>query len=73
MFNFLVETEGIQSKEDISVATVTAGLEGITADFLLCLKAWAQDGRTRCMLRQGRGERSQTDYWRWWDQEGIDL
>ena len=52
---------------------MTAVLEGILTYFLLCRKAWAQYGRTRWMLRQERGLRSQTKYWRWWDQEGIDF
>ena len=52
---------------------VTSGLEDMMMHFLPRRKAWAWDGRTRCMLRKGREERSRMDYRRWWDQESIDL
>ena len=55
------------------MAMVTAGLEDMTTHFLPRRNAWARDGRMWCMLRQGREERSRTDYRRWWEQEGIDL
>ena len=52
---------------------VTARLEGMSMYFLLRRKSWERDERTWCMIRQRREVRYRMDYWRWWEQEGIDL
>ena len=73
MVHCLAESEGIQHEEEIAVAMMTSGLEEMIMHFLPCRKYWARDGRTLCMLRQGREETSRTDYRPWWEQEVIDL
>ena len=63
----LEDMEGNHHEEDISVAMVTTGLEGMLAYFLLSRKDWSQGGSMWCMLRQGSEVRSRTNYWRWWE------
>ena len=58
----LVDPEGIRHEEEISVAIVTAVLEDMNTDLLLCRKSWERYGRTWCMLRQGKEERSHMEY-----------
>ena len=53
--------EGSSRREEITEAIAVAGLKGMSTNFLLCRKLWAQDRRTWCMHRIGREVRSHTD------------
>ena len=65
MVHYLADLDSIQREEDIAVTIVTAILEDMTMQLLLHRKYWVWYGSTWCMLRKGKEERSQTDYW-WW-------
>ena len=73
MVHCLAEPEGIHYKEETAVAIATSVLDYMTMHSLPRLKYWTRDGRTWCIIRQGREVSYQADYFCWWKKEGIDL
>ena len=73
MVHCVSEPESDHRKGEIAVAMVTSHLEDKMMHFILRQKYWAHDGITCCMLRQGREDRSRTEYHRWWEKEGTEI
>ena len=58
----LEDSESDRRGTDIAAAMTEAGVEDMTAHYLLSKRRWGREKRTWSMVREGKVVRSRTDY-----------